>query len=114
MQGYRPGSYDVLLASHVLHASQDVASALQNCKALLRSGGLFLANEHTTKTEFLTLTTDLTTGWWQREDNAIRIAGSSLINRSCNNPFLPAILAIMYFQVASQCGSLVTKEEHFP
>ena len=73
MQGYRPGSYDVLLASHVLHASQDVASALQNCKALLRNGGLFLANEHTTKTEFLTLTTDLTTGWWQHETNSIKV-----------------------------------------
>ena len=51
---------------------------IQNCKALLRKGGLLIANELSAKTEFLTLTFGLTEGWWLYDDVQRRIPGKSL------------------------------------
>ena len=81
VQGYSIGAYDIVLATNVLHATGDMPNTLQNCKALLRAGGLLAANELTTKTEFLTLTFGLTDGWWLHTDTGIRIPGSPLISR---------------------------------
>lgn len=79
-QGFRVGSYDVLLASNAMRQAQHVADAMQNCKALLRADGLLALTEPTAKTEFFTLTIDLASGWWLRDDNADRLAGSSVIS----------------------------------
>lgn len=51
---------------------------IQNCKALLRKGGLLIANELSAKTEFLTLTFGLTEGWWLYDDVQRRIPGKSV------------------------------------
>ena len=71
----------MLLATNVLHATRDMDNTLQHCKQLLRSGGLFIANELTTKTEFLTLTFGLTDGWWLYDDGHRRLPGSPLLSR---------------------------------
>lgn len=81
LQKYAVGAYDIVFATNVLHATRDMGNTLQNCKALLRKGGLLIANELTTKTEFLTLTFGLTDGWWLHDDSDIRIPGSPLISR---------------------------------
>jgi hypothetical protein len=51
-------------------------------KALLRRGGIIIANELTTKTDFLTLTFGLTDGWWLYDDPQWRMPGAY---RSCEN-----------------------------
>ena len=81
MQGYPNGSFDVLLATNVLHATADMTNTLQHCKQLLRRGGLLIANELTAKTEFLTLTFGLTDGWWLYHDGHMRLPGSPLLSR---------------------------------
>ncbi len=81
-QGYKLGAYDVLFATNVLHATRDMGNTLQHCKALLRKGGLLIANELSTKTEFLTLTFGLTDGWWLYDDLERRIPGSPILSRS--------------------------------
>lgn len=81
VQGYKLGAYDVLFATNVLHATRDMGNTLQHCKALLRKGGLLIANELTTKTEFLTLTFGLTDGWWLYDDVERRIPGSPILSR---------------------------------
>ena len=63
-QSYSTGAYDIVLATNVLHATGNMPNTLQNCKALLCKGGLLIANELTSKTDFLTLTFGLTDGWW--------------------------------------------------
>ena len=93
LQKYTLGGYDILFATNVLHATRNMPNTLQNCKALLRKGGLLIANELTTKTEFLTLTFGLTNGWWLHDDTGIRITGSPLISRHatafwCSQPCL--------------------------
>ena len=70
-----------MFATNVLHATRSMGVTLQNCKALLRTGGLLIANELTTKTEFLTLTFGLTDGWWLFDDAERRIPGSPLLSR---------------------------------
>ena len=77
VQGEGVGSYDVVFGTNVLHATRNMGNTLQNCKALLRRGGLMIANELTTKTEFLTLTFGLTEGWWMYDDQQWRMPGAS-------------------------------------
>jgi hypothetical protein len=88
LQKYGIGEYDVLLATNVLHATRNMPNTLQNSKALLRKGGLLIANELSAKTEFLTLTFGLTDGWWLHDDTGIRIPGSPLISRQTPPAFL--------------------------
>lgn len=78
MQGYGIGRYDILFATNVLHATRNMGVTIQNCKALLRKGGLLIANELSAKTEFLTLTFGLTEGWWLFDDVERRIPGTRL------------------------------------
>ena len=80
-QGFEPGSFDAMFATNVLHATRNMGATLQRCKALLRAGGLLLANELCARTEFLTLTFGLTDGWWLYDDPARRIPGSPLLSR---------------------------------
>ena len=58
-----------------------MSRTLQQCKALLRKGGLLIANELSAKTDFLTLTFGLTDGWWLFDDAEVRIPGSPIISR---------------------------------
>ena len=74
-QGYGVGRYDIVCATNVLHTVRNVDRALQQCKALLRKGGLLAANELSTKTPFLSLTFGLTEAWQRHDDESRRIAG---------------------------------------
>ena len=114
VQGHPIGHYDVVFATNVLHATRDMAVTLQRCKALLRTGGLLIANELTTKTEFLTLTFGLTDGWWLYDDVARRIPGSPILSRCKSlqigkreNGFLPYSVTkslVMYIYITkSRC-----------
>ena len=47
VQGYHVGSYDVTVTVNSLSTAKDTASAVQNCKALLRVKGLLVATEVT-------------------------------------------------------------------
>ena len=89
-QGYKLGAYDVLFATNVLHATRDMGNTLQHCKALLRKGGLLIANELSTKTEFLTLTFGITDGWWLYDDVERRIPGSPILSRCMHAAASPA------------------------
>ena len=78
-QGIAAGSYDVLIASNVLHATRDIRHTLQQVKASLKPNGLILINEMTRKNLFATVTFGLLDGWWLFQDDHLRIEGSPLI-----------------------------------
>ncbi len=80
MQGFQPGSMDLLLAGNVLHATRLIPNTLNNAKKLLKTNGVFVINEATARQDFATLTFGLTGGWWLFEDPGIRIKGSPLLN----------------------------------
>ena len=71
-----------LTARKLHHVERDAPdlSALQH-QGHCCAGGLAIANELTTKTEFLTLTFGLTDGWWLFEDADRRMPGAPLLSR---------------------------------
>ncbi|NGO11411.1 SDR family NAD(P)-dependent oxidoreductase [Streptomyces sp. HC44] len=74
-QGITPGSYDLVLATNVLHATKDIRRTLRNAKGALKQHGVLLANELSTHSLFTHLTFGLLDGWWLHEDDDLRIPG---------------------------------------
>ncbi|TLS21198.1 uncharacterized protein PpBr36_10632 [Pyricularia pennisetigena] len=64
-QGYVEGSYDLVVASLVLHATADVEKTLRNARSLLRPGGYLLALELTDNDPFrYGFVFGTLPGWW--------------------------------------------------
>ena len=78
-QGFDPEVYDVVLATNVLHATEDIGRTLGNVARLLRPGGLLLVNEVTRPSDFLTVTFGLTPGWWKFRDEGRRLPYAPLL-----------------------------------
>ncbi|MFE4053271.1 SDR family NAD(P)-dependent oxidoreductase [Streptomyces sp. YIM B13518] len=74
-QGVELGSFDLVLATNVLHATRDIRRTLRNAKAALKENGVLLANEISANSLFTHLTFGLLTGWWLYEDAELRIPG---------------------------------------
>lgn len=49
-QGYTPGTYDLVVAASVLHATPRLGQTLRNLRRLLRPGGFLIVNESTNST----------------------------------------------------------------
>ncbi|WP_431874894.1 SDR family NAD(P)-dependent oxidoreductase [Micromonospora marina] len=79
-QGFEAGSYDVVLATNVLHATADVVRSLRHARSLLRPGGVLLLNEVTRASDFLTATFGLLPGWWRFTDAHRRLPHSPLLS----------------------------------
>lgn len=78
-QGFADGSYDVVLAANVLHATTDVRHAVRAAARLLRPGGLLLVNEGTRVLDAVTMIFGLTEGWWAYDDAELRQPHSPLL-----------------------------------
>jgi NADPH:quinone reductase-like Zn-dependent oxidoreductase/3-oxoacyl-(acyl-carrier-protein) synthase/acyl carrier protein len=74
-QGIEPGSYDVVIAANVLHATGDIRRTLRHAKAALRRNGVLLLNEMSRNSMFSHLTFGLLEGWWLYQDDHLRIPG---------------------------------------
>ncbi|MEU0303533.1 SDR family NAD(P)-dependent oxidoreductase [Streptomyces sp. NPDC006175] len=74
-QGIALGSYDLVLATNVLHATKDVRRTLRNAKGALKRHGVLIANELSTHSLFTHLTFGLLDGWWLYEDDELRMPG---------------------------------------
>ena len=71
-QGFEPHSFDLIVASHVLHATPDLRRTLANVSSLLASEGLLVLLESTQPRRFLDITFGLTEGWWGFADTDVR------------------------------------------
>ena len=78
-QPINQGSYDIAIATNVLHATKDIRVTLRNAKSALCQGGMLIINELSDKSIFTHLTFGLLKGWWLYEDPDLRIAGSPAI-----------------------------------
>ncbi|WP_055550579.1 non-ribosomal peptide synthetase, partial [Streptomyces kanamyceticus] len=74
------GGCDVIVATNVLHATQDIRLVLRNLAAALRPGGVLVINEVTRKSAVLTLTFGLLDGWWLYDDEDVRIPGAPILS----------------------------------
>ena len=74
------GSYDLVIASNVLHATTHIRHTLRNAKAALKGNGLLLLNEISGHSVFAHLTFGLLEGWWLYDDAALRIPGTPALS----------------------------------
>ncbi|XP_044719870.1 KR domain-containing protein [Hirsutella rhossiliensis] len=66
-QGFKPGSYDVVVACNVLHATADIKETMANVRSLLRPGGKVLLIEETVfRPRHFPFA--LLPGWWLASD----------------------------------------------
>jgi NAD(P)-dependent dehydrogenase (short-subunit alcohol dehydrogenase family)/acyl carrier protein/SAM-dependent methyltransferase len=79
-QGFKPGSFDMVIAANVLHATRDLRETLNNIKALLKTNGWLILNEATGIHLFTTLTFGLLAGWWRFRDEENRLHGGPLLS----------------------------------
>nr|ASA76631.1 polyketide synthase [Pyxidicoccus sp. MCy9557] len=78
-QGFEPGSFDLVIAANVLHATPSLRATLGQVKALLKPGGWLVLNEVTTPQDFATMVLGLLPGWWCFQDPELRLKDSPLL-----------------------------------
>ncbi|MEM7385634.1 MAG: methyltransferase, partial [Verrucomicrobiota bacterium] len=71
-QGLEEGTFDVVVAANVLHATSDLKKAVNHVRRLLRPGGYLLLLEGTERLLWLDLIFGLTKGWWAFDDDDLR------------------------------------------
>jgi acyl transferase domain-containing protein/2-polyprenyl-3-methyl-5-hydroxy-6-metoxy-1,4-benzoquinol methylase len=64
-QGFIPGSYDLVVASNVIHATKSIEGSLDKIHKLLKPGGRLLLIEVTQPQVFINLIFGTLPGWWQ-------------------------------------------------
>ncbi|OJJ75778.1 hypothetical protein ASPBRDRAFT_38078 [Aspergillus brasiliensis CBS 101740] len=80
-QGFEAGSYDLVLASHVLHATDRLDESLQHVRRLLKPGGKFLLFEITEPDSLqIGFAFGLLKGWWSPLDHEERSAHSPCLS----------------------------------
>ena len=72
IQEFNVGSYDIVLAANVLHATIDLRTTLKHVRQLLAPGGLLVLMETTAPRRWLDLIFGLTGGWGRFADTELR------------------------------------------
>jgi SAM-dependent methyltransferase/acyl carrier protein len=67
-QSYPEGSFDVVVATNVLHATRDIRATIAHVRSLLAPGGILLLCEATEYLAWFDVTTALIEGWQRFED----------------------------------------------
>ncbi len=75
-QAVPANSYDVVIATNVLHATSNMRETMRNAKAALKRNGLLLVNEISDWSWYTHFTFGLLEGWWLYEDETLRLPGS--------------------------------------
>ncbi|OGM45565.1 polyketide synthase [Aspergillus bombycis] len=68
-QGFEPDSYDLIIASNVLHATPSIRKALQNVRTLLSTGGQLFLVELDPAVPNLDVVLGILPGWWVGESD---------------------------------------------
>lgn len=68
-QGYELGSFDIVLAFNVLHATRSVRESLHHVRNLLVQQGMVFILEAARPRRWLTMAAGLAEGWWYFEDD---------------------------------------------
>ncbi|MDZ8138071.1 MAG: SDR family NAD(P)-dependent oxidoreductase [Nostoc sp. DedQUE04] len=71
-QGFLPGSFDIIIAANVLHATTDINKTLENVRSLIAPDALLILLESTGARRWVDLTFGLTEGWWLCSQDPLR------------------------------------------
>lgn len=80
-QSFTPGSYDLIVASMVLHAVKNLRKTMQHVRKLLKPGGKLLLLENTQDQIDLHLIFGTLPGWWLGEEPDRRMSPNAPIDR---------------------------------
>lgn len=67
-QEFEQSTYDVIIASNVIHATKNISTTLANIRPLLKPGGRFILVELTRNTLYYNLVFGVLEGWWAGYD----------------------------------------------
>ncbi|KAM7203160.1 putative polyketide synthase protein [Naviculisporaceae sp. PSN 640] len=67
-QGFEPGSYDLIVACQVLHATKNMERTMANVRKLLKPGGKLIMVETTHDVHDIQLIFGVLPGWWLSEE----------------------------------------------
>ncbi|KAI0435050.1 putative polyketide synthase [Xylaria sp. FL1042] len=67
-QGFKLGSYDIIVAAQVLHATKNMTSTMSNVRKLLKDGGKLVLVETTRDSPDVQLVFGSVPGWWLSEE----------------------------------------------
>lgn len=79
-QDFEPGSFDLLIAANVLHASACIGDVLAHVKSLLKAEGVVLLLETSAQNDLATLISGLADGWWRLTDSEKRLPYSPFLS----------------------------------
>ncbi len=71
-QGFRGHTFDVIIASNVLHATADLRQTILRVSRLIAPGGLLVMVEGISRQRWVDLIFGLTEGWWKFTDKELR------------------------------------------
>ncbi|MEM7279009.1 MAG: SDR family NAD(P)-dependent oxidoreductase, partial [Pseudomonadota bacterium] len=71
-QGLLNTSFDLVIASNIIHATRDLASTLSNIRGLLADRGMLVMTEVIAKQNWIDLSFGMTEGWWHYTDTELR------------------------------------------
>eukprot|EP01103_Thecamoeba_quadrilineata_P016450 TRINITY_DN5503_c0_g1_i1.p1 TRINITY_DN5503_c0_g1~~TRINITY_DN5503_c0_g1_i1.p1 ORF type:complete len:1988 (-),score=362.33 TRINITY_DN5503_c0_g1_i1:138-5957(-) len=77
-QGFEEGSYDLILATDVLHATRLISNTLANVRKLVAPGGTLVLNELTNPPLWVHIVFGTLSGWWAYQDPEVRELGPTL------------------------------------
>jgi acyl transferase domain-containing protein/NAD(P)-dependent dehydrogenase (short-subunit alcohol dehydrogenase family)/acyl carrier protein/ubiquinone/menaquinone biosynthesis C-methylase UbiE/GNAT superfamily N-acetyltransferase len=123
-QGFRSGSYDLVVAANVLHATANLKEALAHIRWLLAPGGSLVFVEGTQQRLWVDLTFGLTDGWWRCADRDYPLLTSkrwkeTLLECGFENiqlfepqgqEFFPQVIGCAY-QPEAQCSLVKNRED---
>lgn len=89
-QGFNAESYDVVLASNVLHATPDIVATLNNARAVLRPNGKLVLMEAVQDAAPHFLPFVLLEGWWLSKDSYRSPSDGPLLGRGSWSDILEA------------------------
>ncbi|GFF97772.1 lovastatin nonaketide synthase [Aspergillus udagawae] len=73
-QGFAEGSYDLIIATNVIHATKHIDRTLRHVHSVLRPGGRFMMMEVTRETLYCNLVFGTLPGWWSGHDDGRTVA----------------------------------------
>jgi acyl transferase domain-containing protein/acyl carrier protein len=71
-QGFEPGSFDLVVAANVIHATGDLRQTTAHIRNLLAPGGLMILLEGSGRRRWVDLIFGMLEGWWRFRDAALR------------------------------------------
>lgn len=87
-QNFEKYTYDIVLATNVLHATKNIRKTIRNTKGLLKKNGKLIINELSENSLLTHLTFGLLEGWWLFEDKSVRMEGGPLVSPEIWNKIL--------------------------